>query len=210
MKFILGLKLGITQVFDEKGNIVPVTLIEAGPCTITQIKIGEPQSTTKGKLLATDDSYEAIQIGLQQLKEKKVKKTQKKKPFRYLREFRGDIDISKYKEGDRVDASTFQEGDMVKITGISKGKGFSGVVKRWGFHGRPATHGTKHELRTPGSVGSSFPERVTKGKKMAGRMGHERITIKNLKIIKVDPEKNLITVQGAVPGVKGDLLEIRG
>ena len=210
MKFILGLKLGMAQVFDEKGDVIPVTLIEAGPCTITQIKIGEPQSTTKGKLPATDDSYEAIQIGLQQLKEKKVKKTQKKKPFRYLREFRGDIDISKYKEGDRVDASTFQEGDMVKITGISKGKGFSGVVKRWGFHGRPATHGTKHELRTPGSVGSSFPERVTKGKKMAGRMGHERITIKNLKIIKVDPEKNLIAVRGAVPGVKGDLLEIRG
>jgi len=210
MKFILGLKLGMAQVFNEKGNVVPVTLIEAGPCIITQIKTEEPRSTAKNKLPDKKDNYEAIQVGFQKLKEKKVKKTQKRRPFRYLREFRGDIDISKYKEGDKIDASVFQEGDVVKVAGSSKGKGFAGVVKRWGFHGRPATHGTKHELRTPGSVGSSFPERVIKGKKMAGRMGHGRITIKNLKIVKVDPEKNLIAVQGAVPGAKGDLLEIRG
>ncbi|KPJ73345.1 hypothetical protein AMJ48_01730 [Parcubacteria bacterium DG_74_1] len=210
MKFILGLKSGMSQIFDEEGNVIPVTLVEAGPCIITQIKTEEPRSIAKGKLPDKKDSYEAIQIGFQNLKKKKTKKTQKDKPFRHLREFRGDIDISKYKEGDKIDVSIFQEGDMVKVTGLSKGKGFAGVVKRWHFTGRPATHGTKHELRTPGSVGSSFPERVIKGKKMAGRMGHERRTIKNLKIIKVDPEKNLIAVQGAVPGVKGALLEIRG
>jgi len=209
MKFILGLKLGMSQVFDEKGNVVPVTLIEAGPCIVTQIKTEEPRSVAKGELQSKKDGYKAIQIGFQELKEKKVKKTQKQKPFRYLREFRGDIDISKYKEGDKIDVSIFQEGDTVKAAGLSKGKGFAGVVKRWGFHGRPATHGTKHELRTPGSVGSAFPERVIKGKKMAGRMGHERVTIKNLKIVKVDPEKKLLAVKGAVPGAKGTLLEIR-
>lgn len=200
----------MSQVFDEKGNVVPVTLIEAGPCIVTQIKTAESRSVAKGKLPDKKDGYEAIQIGFQELKEKKTKKTQKKKPFRYLREFRGDMDISKYKEGDRIDVSIFQEGDVVKVAGLSKGKGFAGVVKRWHFGGRSTTHGTKHELRTGGSIGSSFPERVVKGKKMAGRMGHERITVKNLKIFKIDLEKNLIAVQGAIPGVKGNLLEIRG
>jgi large subunit ribosomal protein L3 len=210
MKFILGFKLGMAQVFDEKGNVIPVTLIEAGPCIVTQVKIEESRGVAKDKSSGKKDGYEAIQVGLQGIKEKKIKKTQKKKPFRYLKEFRGDIDVSKYKEGDTIDVSIFQEGDKVKVTGLSKGKGFAGVVKKWGFSGRPATHGTKHELRTPGSVGSSYPERVIKGRKMAGRMGHERKTVKNLKIIKVDPEKNLIALQGAVPGVKGALLEIRG
>ena len=200
----------MAQVFNEKGNVIPVTLVEAGPCIITQIKTGEPRSTAKGKSPDKKDGYEAIQVGLQELKEKKTKKTQKNKPFRYLREFRGDIDISKYKEGDKIDVSIFQEGDVVKVSGLSKGKGFAGVVKRWRFSGRPATHGTKHELKTPGSVGSSYPERVIKGRKMAGRMGYQRITVKNLKIVKIDPEKNLIAVQGAVPGVKGTLLEIQG
>jgi len=197
MKFILGLKLGVSHIFDEKGNQIPMTLIEAGPCQATQIK-------TKEK-----DGYEAIQIGFKKLKEKKVKKPQKETPFKYLREFRGKIDLSKYKVGNAIDASTFQEGDLVKISGISKGKGFAGVVKRWGFSGRPATHGTKHEERTPGSVGTSFPERVPKGRKMAGRMGYERITVKNLKIVKIDLENNLLAVMGAVPGRKGTLLEIR-
>ena len=210
MKFILGLKLGMAQVFDEKGNVIPVTLIEAGPCVVTQVKTGESQTVAKGESPGSKDGYKAIQIGFQELKDKKVKKSQKDKPFRYLREFRGDIDISKYKKGDKIDVSIFQEGDIVKAAGFSKGKGFAGVVKRWGFHGRPATHGTKHELRTPGSVGSSYPERVIKGKKMAGRMGHERTTIKNLKIVKVDKKKNLLAVKGAMPGPKGALLEIRG
>ena len=209
MKFILGQKLGMSQIFDERGNQIPVTLIEAGPCEVTQIKTKEPRSIAKGELRGKKDGYDAIQIGFIKLKEKKIKKTQKGKPFRYLREFKGDI--SKYKVADIIDASIFQEGDKVKISGISKGKGFAGAVKRWGFKGRlSATHGTKHELRTLGSIGSSYPERVVKGKKMPGRMGGERVTVRNLKIAKVDKEKNLLAVKGAVPGRKGTLLEIRG
>jgi len=197
MKFILGLKLAMSQIFDEKGNVIPITLIEAGPCLITQIK-------TKEK-----DKQEAIQLGFKKIeKKKKIKKSMEKKPYRFLREFKDKID--EYKLGQRIDASIFQAGDKVKVSGVSKGKGFAGVVKRWGFAGRPKTHGTKHELRTPGSVGTSFPQRVVKGRKMPGRMGHQRITIRNLKVIKVDPENNLLAVKGAVPGRKGTLLEIRG
>lgn len=196
MKFILGKKIEMSQIFDEKGNVVPVTLIEAGPCYITQIRTEEK------------DKYEAIQIGFEKLRAKKVKRPQKKKPYRYLKEFKGDV--SKCEEGDKIDVSIFQEGDKVKISAISKGKGFAGAVKRWGFHGRPATHGTKHEERTIGSIGSSFPQRVIKGKKMPGRMGAERVTVKNLKIVKVDAKNNLLAVKGAVPGRRGTLLEIRG
>jgi large subunit ribosomal protein L3 len=196
MKFILGKKIGMSQIFDEKGNVIPVTLIEAGPCYVTQIK-------TKEK-----DKYEAIQIGCEKIeKKKKLKKSLKNKPFKWLREFKGDI--KEFKVGDKIDVSIFQEGEKVKISGISKGKGFAGVVKRWGFGGKPATHGTKHELRTPGSVGTSFPQRVIKGRKMPGRMGQERITIKNLKIVKIDKDNNLLAVKGAVPGGRGSLLEIR-
>ncbi len=186
MKFILGLKLGSSQIFDEKGRVAAVTLIEAGPCYITQAK-------TKEK-----DGYEAAQIGFGKSKQK---------PFRYLREFRGDI--SELKVGGKTDVSLFQEGDIVKVSGLSKGKGFQGGVKRWGFKGRGASHGVKHEARTLGSVGTSFPERVIKGKKMPGRMGNQRITVKNLKIIKIDKENNIIAIKGAVPGRKGTLLEIR-
>ncbi len=192
MKFILGLKLGMAQLFDEKGNVIPVTVIEAGPCRLTQTK-------TKEK-----DGYAAFQLGFIP-KKKRVKKTEKGKEFRYLKEFKnGD-----FKSGDKINVSIFQEGEKVKISGISKGKGFAGVVKRWGFAGRSTTHGTKHEIRTPGSVGTSFPERVIKGKKMPGRMGNARITVKNLEVIKVDPENNLLLVKGAVPGRKGTLLEVR-
>ncbi len=196
MKFILGLKLGMSQMFDEKGGVVPVTLIEAGPCKITQIK-------TKEK-----DGYRAIQVGFKKIeKRKKIKKPLKQKPFRFLKEFQNKIE--EFKVGDNIDVSIFQEGDKVKISGISKGKGFAGAVKRWGFHGRPATHGTKHELRTPGSVGTSFPERVIKGRKMPGRMGTERVTVKKLKVVKVDKENNLLAIKGATPGRRGTLLEIR-
>jgi len=201
MKFILGQKLGMSQIFDEKGNVVPVTLIEAGPCWVTQIKSEEK------------DKYEAIQIGFGKLKEKKVKKPQKHKPYKYLREFKNKelgIKNQELRIGDKIEVSVFQEGDKVKISGISKGKGFAGAVKRWGFHGRPSTHGTKHEERTIGSTGSRFPQRVIKGRKMPGRMGVERVTVKNLKIAKVDLENNLLAVKGAVPGRKGTLLEIRG
>jgi large subunit ribosomal protein L3 len=196
MRFILGKKLEMSQVFDEKGNVVPVTLIEAGPCQVLQIKARDK------------DHYEAIQIGFEKItKERKIKKPQKQKPFRYLREFKDDI--SKYKVGDKIDASIFQEGDLVKISGTSKGKGFAGAVKRWGFSGRGASHGVKHEARTLGSVGCSFPERVIKGRKMPGRMGTERVSVKNLKVVKVDLGNNLIAVRGAVPGRRGTLLEIK-
>ena len=196
----------MSQVFDEKGNVVPVTLIEAGPCEILQIKTKDPRTIASSELRGKKDGYEAIQIGFEKLKDKKVKKPQKQKPFRYLREFKGDI--LKYKVGDKIDVSIFQEGDLVKISGTSKGKGFAGAVKRWGFSGRGASHGVKHEARTLGSVGSSFPERVIKGRKMPGRMGTERVTVKNLKIVKVDKENNLIAIKGAIPGKNGGLLEI--
>lgn len=193
----------MSQLFNEKGNQIPVTLIEAGPCEITQIKTKER------------DGYEAIQLGFIK-KIKKIKRTEKGKEFKYLKEFkiqprpfvkeRGKIP----ELGDKIDVSVFQERDFVKISGVSKGKGFAGVVKRWGFAGKNTTHGTKHEVRTPGSVGGRTPSRVVKGRKMAGRMGGERITVKNLKVVKVNPENNLIALQGAVPGRRGTLLEIRG
>ncbi len=198
MKFILGKKLEMTQIAEDD-KVIPVTLIEAGPCFITQIK-------TKEK-----DGYDALQIGFEKLKPKKVKKTLKNKPYRYLREFKvRESGIENYELGQRVDVSVFKEGDKVKISGVSKGKGFQGAVKRWGFSGRDATHGVKHEHRTLGSVGVSDAERVFRGKKMPGRMGGERVTVKNLEIVKVDPENNLIAVRGAVPGKKGTLLEIIG
>jgi len=197
MKFILGKKIEMSQIFDEKGNVIPVTLIKAGPCYIAQIKTEEK------------DKYQSVQIGFEKIEDKKVKKSKKKKPYRYLKEFKGDIDVSKIKQGDEINVSVFQEGDIVKISGISKGKGFAGGVKKWGFHGKPATHGTKHEERTIGSIGSAFPQRVIKGKKMPGRMGTERITVKNLKVAKVDVENNIIMIKGAIPGRRGTLLEIR-
>jgi len=195
MKFILGLKFGMSQIFDERGDQIPVTLIEAGPCEVTQIK-------TKEK-----DGYQAIQVGFKKIeKPKKIKKPQVQKPYRYLREFKN----GEFKMGQKIDVSIFQVGDKVKVSGISKGKGFAGAVKRWGFKGRlSVTHGTKHELRTLGSVGSSFPERVVKGKKMPGRMGYARVTVRNLKVVKVDPQNNILAIKGAIPGRKGTLLEIR-
>ncbi len=194
MKFILGLKVGMSQIFDERGNQVPLTVIESDICKVLQLK-------TKEK-----DGYQAVQIGFKKLKDRKVKKTQKQKPFKYIREFGGDI--SEYKVGQEFNVSIFKEGDISKVGGISKGKGFAGGVKEWGFAGRPRTRGTKHELRTIGSVGGSIPPRVLKGKKMPGRMGSERTTIKNLKIVKVDPENNLLMIKGAIPGRKGTLLEL--
>lgn len=195
MKFLLGTKIKMSQVFDKTGNVIPVTFIEAGPCYITQIKNEDK------------DKYKAIQIGFFK-KTKKLKKTEKGKEFRYLKEQKTE-NTEQYKVGDVIDISIFKEGEKVKVSGISKGKGFQGVVKRWGFKGRASvTHGTKHELRTPGSTGSSMPERIIKGKKMAGRMGGARVTISNLEILKIDQENNLLLVKGAVPGREGTLLEI--
>ena len=195
MKFILGKKIKMTQIFNEEKNVVPVTLIQAGPCFVLQVKTNEK------------DKYQAVQIGFEKLKENKVKKPQKSKPYRYVREFR--VEEQDLKQGDKIDLSVFKEGEKVRVSSISKGKGFAGAVKRWGFHGRNASHGTKHEERTIGSTGSRFPQRVIKGRKMPGRMGFERITIKNLKIEKIDLENNIIAVKGAIPGRRGTLLEIR-
>jgi len=200
MRFLLGSKIEMSQVFDENGNAIPVTLIAAGPCKVLQIKTEEK------------DNYRALQIGFLK-KTKKLKKTEKGKEFKFLREFRlrqlADGGGENLKVGDEISVSIFKEGEKVKVSGVSKGKGFQGAVKRWNFKGRASvSHGTKHELRTLGSVGSSFPERVIKGKKMPGRMGGDRITVSNLEIIKVRPENNLLILKGAVPGRKGTLLEI--
>jgi large subunit ribosomal protein L3 len=196
MKYILAKKIEMTQMFDDEGKVIPVTLVLAGPCEILQLK-------TKEK-----DGYEAVQIGFEQLKEKKVTKSIKTKPYRYLKEFRG-AELEK-KVGDTVDVSVFSEGDKVKISSTSKGKGFQGGVKRWGFHGKSATHGVKHQHRTIGSVGCSSPSRVIKGRKMPGRTGSERVTVKNLEIRKIDKDRNILAIKGAIPGRRGTLIEIRG
>lgn len=196
MPFILGKKIKMSQIFDEDGKVIPITLIQAGPCFITQIKQKEK------------DGYNALQIGFE--KKKKAKKTDKNKEFHYLREVRSPEDKKQeLKIGDKIDVSIFKEGDIVKISGISKGKGFQGGVKRWGFHGKSASHGVKHEHRTLGSTGSTDAARVFKGKKMPGRMGYQRITKKNIKVVKIDIENNLIAIRGAVPGRQGTLLEIK-
>lgn len=196
MKFILAKKIEMSQVFDDKGRVQPVTWLEAGPVFVTHNK-------TKEK-----DGYVAVQIGFGAKKEKNIKKSQKKLGnYSFFREFRtGDaINI-----GDKIDVTTFAEGDSVEVSGISKGKGFQGVVKRHRFKGGPRTHGQKHSEREPGSIGSTWPQRVIKGKRMPGHMGTDRVTVKNLKVIKIIPEKNLMAVSGAIPGPRGSLIEVRG
>lgn len=196
MKAILGKKLGMTQMF-QNDKVIPVTLIEAGPC-----KVVDRKTTAR-------DGYEALQVGYEALPDKRKKKSQKGKEFRYVREFRpnaGDTSL----EVQDITVALFQEGDTVKVSGISKGKGYAGAVKKWGVHGRNATHGVKHEERTIGSVGMSFPERVTPGKKMAGRMGSKRVTLKSVKVVKIDPERNILAVRGAIPGRPGTMLQIQG
>ena len=194
MKFILGTKVKMSQIFDEEGNIVPMTLIQAGPCKVLQVKTAEK------------DKYDAVELGFVK-KTKKAKKTEKGKEYKYKKEFKNGENM---KVGDEINVSLFQEGDKVKISGFSKGKGFQGGVKRWGFSGRGSSHGVKHEHRTLGSTGTSFPERVIKGRKMPGRTGNQRISVKNLKIVRVDKENNILAVRGAVPGRRGTLLEITG
>lgn len=210
MKFLLGEKIQMTQIFDGSGNAVPVTLVRAAPNVVVQIK-------TKGK-----DGYEAVQVGMGDRKVKNIKKPQRGHfkelgNFRSVREFRLDhLPFTTYylpTRGDSIDVSVFQEGDVVKVSGISKAKGFQGVVKRHGFHGAPKTHGTKHAHREPGSIGGAGGRaggKVAKGMRMAGRMGGERVSVKNLKIAKVDAENQVLAIRGAVPGRRGTLLEIRG
>ena len=214
MKFILGTKIGASQIFDEKGKVTPVTIVEAKPNIITQIRTEEK------------DSYRAVQVGYenkkQKTKNKKIDKNakaeNKKIKFRYLKEFRNDKQEVEnkeqdkeqdYKVGEEINVDVFEEGNKVKVSGISKGKGFQGVVKRYGFHGAPATHGTKHTHRAGGSIGDTNKARVNRGQKMPGRMGSDRVTVRGLKIVKVDKENNLLAIKGAVPGHKGTLIEIR-
>ena len=192
MKFILGKKLDMSQMFDEVGNLIPVTLILAGPCEVTQLKSEEK------------DGYSSIQVGFEKIE--KPKKSQQTKPFKFLREFRTD---KEFKIGDLIDVSVFETGGKVQVAGITKGKGFQGGVKRYGFAGQKATRGAKHEHRTLGSTGSRYPQRVVKGRKMAGRMGGERRTVKNLTVLKIDKDNNLLVLKGATPGNKGALLIIK-
>lgn len=200
MRFLLGKKLGMSQVFDAEGNVVPVTVIQTGLMTVIRGKSKEK------------DGYAALQFGFGTRKAKNIAKPQKGEwgklgSFEVVREGRG---MSGKARGDKIDVSQFKEGDMVKVAGISKAKGFQGVVKRHGFHGAPATHGTKHAHRQPGSIGATWPQRVVKGRRMAGRMGGERVTVRNLEVVKIDAERQLIAVKGAVPGRRGTLLEVRG
>jgi len=202
-KFILAKKIGMTQIFKED-KLIPVTLLEAGPVIVTQLK-------TKEK-----DGYQAAQVGFGSKKPKRLSKALKEHfknlgSFRWLKEFKiTDEELNNLKIGDKIDISVFKEGDIVKISGISKAKGFQGVVKRHGFHGGPKTHGQKDRLRAPGSIGATHPQHVPKGRKMAGRMGGERITLKNCQIIEIDKENNILAIKGAIPGKKGDLIEIVG
>jgi len=183
MNFILGKKLGMSQIFDEKGNIIPVTVIKAGPCFITQI------------------NEKSVQIGFEKLE--KVGKSKKNKPYRHLKEFKV---VDGYKVGDKITVDVFKQGDKIRVSSMSKGKGFQGVVKRHGFSGGPASHGHRHVLRAPGSIGSAYPQKVFKGKKMAGRAGFKRTTVKNLKIALID--NGLLAVSGAVPGPNNGLVEV--
>jgi large subunit ribosomal protein L3 len=200
---IIGKKIGMTQLFQESGETVAVTAIQAGPSVVTQIKSRDR------------DGYDAIQVGFI---ENKVKQSQLSSPekghlrglenVRYLREFRTD-DISSVKYGDKVDVGFLKQGDLINITGISKGRGFAGVVKRHHFAGGPKTHGQTDRHRAPGSIGATtFPGRVLKGMRMAGHMGNRRVTVRNLEVIQADPERNLLLVKGAVPGADGGLLII--
>lgn len=200
MKGILGRKIGMTQIFDEEGNVVPVTVIEAGPCVVVQKR-------TKEK-----DGYEAVQIGFGEIKEKHLNKpmaghfkSANVPPKRFLREIRGEWDVE---VGSEIRVDIFSPKEMVDVTGISKGKGFAGVIKRWGFSGGPASHGSMSHRR-PASAGAQQPQRVIKGKKMPGHMGAERVTVQNLEVVKVDKEKNLLFLKGGVPGPKGSLVIIK-
>ena len=177
-KFILGKKVEMSQIFKDDGTVFPVTVIEAGPTTVTQVKTGEK------------DGYKAVQIEL----------------GRVRKEFKPQEGT--FEKGNSITVASFEPGDIVKVSGLTKGRGFQGVVKRHGFKGAPKTHGTKHAHREPGSIGAVWPQRVIKGTRMGGRMGGTRTTVRNLEVIKVDQEKNRLYIKGAVPGARGTLLEI--
>lgn len=202
-KGLIGKKIGMTQLFDERGNVIPVTVVEAGPCIITQKKTIE------------SDGYEAVQIGFGDVKLNRVNKPMKGHfaktdvaPKKTLREFRL-AGCSELNSGDILKADVFAVGEIVDVSGTSKGKGTAGTIKRWNFSRLKESHGTGPNVRHGGSIGAcSSPSRVFKGKKQAGHMGHERVTIQNLEVVKVDVENNLIAIKGAIPGPKGGIVII--
>ncbi|MBQ1225644.1 MAG: 50S ribosomal protein L3 [Clostridia bacterium] len=207
-KAIIGKKIGMTQIFDEKGNVIPVTVIEAGPCVVSQVKTAET------------DGYEAIQLGFEAVAQTKKGEYKANKPElghfkkndlqpkKHLKEFRLD-DISGYKVGDTVTADIFAAGEKVDVTGITKGHGYTGAIKRWNLHKLRMTHGVGPVHRQSGSMGVIDPARIFKNKKMAGQYGNEQVTVLNLDVAKIDAEKNIIAVKGAVPGARGGIVFIR-
>ena len=202
-KGIIGRKIGMTQIFDEKGNVIPVTVIEAGPCVVAQVKTVET------------DGYNAVQLGFGDIKDKHINKPEaghfakaKLANKKHLREFRLET-VENYKVGDEVKADVFEAGEKIDVQGTSKGKGFQGVIKRHGQHRGPMGHGSMYHRR-PGSMGStSTPGRVFKGKKLPGQMGKVTVTIQNLDVVRVDMDKNVLLVKGSVPGPKGAILKIK-
>ena len=201
-KGILGRKVGMTQIFAENGDLIPVTVIEAAPNVVLQKKTNET------------DGYEAIQLGFDDKREKLANKPEKghvakaeTAPKRFIREFRG-VDVAGYEVGQEVKVDTFAEGDIVDITGVSKGKGFQGVIKRHGYSRGPMSHGSRFH-RAPGSLGAVDGQRVFKGKKLPGRTGGDTITIQNLEIVRVDAERNLLLVKGNVPGARKSLITVK-
>jgi len=201
MKFILGTKENMSEYFTEDGVVVPVTIVNAGPITVTRV-------FEKSK-----DGYNSVQVGFGVQKKERVSKSSagamKGAFYKTLKEFRlKPADVSTAKEGDVIDVSAFVVGDKIEVASVSKGKGFQGVVKRHGFHGGPRTHGQKHSEREPGSIGGGLRTHVPKGMRMAGRMGSDRIMQKNLKVVFVDLENNLLLIKGAIAGRKGTLVEI--
>jgi large subunit ribosomal protein L3 len=199
LRAFLGKKIGMTHVFDDNGNVIPVTVVEAGPCTVTQIR-------TSG-----NDGYEAVQIGFGTVK--RVNKPQsghlKGQLLRHLKEVPSD-DVNEHSVGEKIQVDMFDMDELVDIIGTSKGKGFAGSMKRHGFAGGPRTHGQSDRSRAPGSIGGgTTPGRVYKGQKMSGHMGNERITVKNLRIVKIDIERNLLWLKGAIPGAPNGLITIR-
>lgn len=203
-KAIIGKKIGMTQIFDENGKVIPITVVQAGPCVVSQKKTTET------------DGYNALQLGYGDIRPKLVNKPLKGHfdksdiaPKKTLREFRF-ADISAYNVGDIIKADVFESGEKVDVTGTSKGKGWAGVIKRWNFRRLKETHGSGPVVRKGGSIGAcSDPSRVFKGKKMSGHLGAERVTVQNLAVVKVDVENNLIAIKGAVPGPKGGIVFIR-
>ena len=202
MKGILGKKIGMTQIFTEHGEVIPVTVVEAGPVVVTQIKTTE------------NDGYTAIQVGFQDAKEKSLNKPQKghlaaaNTLKKHLKEFRVDS-VEEYTVGQEIKADLFAAGELIDVTGISKGKGFQGPIKRHGQSRGPETHGSRYHRR-PGSMGAcSYPGRVFKNKKLAGHMGSVKVTVQNLEVVRVDADKNLILVKGAIPGAKGSVVTLK-